>query len=94
MTSLRKLINAKCKECIYDPCAQGSWRQQVKECTSYDCPLYPVRPLPIAKKSSDLRPKPDQLTTTEPTPVPRVQQNDKRSKKVHFTVELIQGGGV
>ena len=46
--SLRKAINDKCKECIYDPYAKGlgSWRQQVKDCTSPDCPLFRVRPLP------------------------------------------------
>lgn len=43
--SLRKAINDKCKECIYDPgSGQGTWRQQVEACTSYSCPLYPVRP--------------------------------------------------
>jgi hypothetical protein len=40
--SLRKAINAKCKECIYDPIGgNGTWRQQVEQCTSFNCPLYP-----------------------------------------------------
>jgi hypothetical protein len=44
--SLRKAIDAKCRECIYDPIGGGgTWRQQVHACTSYRCPLYPVRPL-------------------------------------------------
>ena len=44
--SLRAAINAKCKECIYDPIGgRGNWRQQVEACTSYRCPLYPVRPV-------------------------------------------------
>ena len=43
--SLRKSINDKCRECIYDPkSGTGNWRQQVDACTSYSCPLYPVRP--------------------------------------------------
>lgn len=43
--SLRKAINDKCKECIYDPIAgRGNWRQQVEACTSRACPLYIVRP--------------------------------------------------
>lgn len=43
--SMRQAINAKCKECIYDPLAGlGSWRQQVEGCCSVNCPLYPVRP--------------------------------------------------
>ena len=44
--SLRSAINAKCKECIYDPIAGGgAWRQQVTECTSATCSLFEVRPL-------------------------------------------------
>lgn len=44
--SLRESINAKCKECIFDPLSGcGNWRQQVTACTSRTCPLYPVRPL-------------------------------------------------
>jgi hypothetical protein len=42
---LRGRINAKCAECIYDPVSGGTWRQQVEGCTSYNCPLYPVRPV-------------------------------------------------
>ena len=44
--SLRRCINEKCKECIFDPHGEtGTWRQQVTLCTSWNCPLYPVRPL-------------------------------------------------
>ena len=43
--SFRAAINAKCKECIYDPIGGvGNWRQQVEACTSRTCPLYSVRP--------------------------------------------------
>lgn len=43
--SLRKAINDKSKECIYDPIGgRGNWRQQVEACTSRACPLYIVRP--------------------------------------------------
>ena len=41
--SLRKAINEHCKECIFDPLAGGTWRQQVTLCTVSECPLYPVR---------------------------------------------------
>jgi|TARA_Y100000310_G_C20451716_1_gene701066 hypothetical protein len=36
----------KCKECIYDPEFKGGgyWKQQVTDCSSLTCPLYPVRP--------------------------------------------------
>jgi hypothetical protein len=52
--SLRKAINNKCKECIYDPYEPGTWRMQVEGCTSLHCPLYPVRPIAyIGKKEVD-----------------------------------------
>jgi len=49
--SLRAAINAKCKECIYDPIAgRGTWRQQVEACTSRACPLFSVRPTSSGSK--------------------------------------------
>ncbi len=50
--SLRRSINAKCKECIYDPYAKGAWREQVEACTSPACPLFPVRPLSLRRKAN------------------------------------------
>lgn len=47
--SLRDAINSKCKECIYDPHAEGNWRQQVTSCTSPNCPLFPHSPRSRAK---------------------------------------------
>jgi len=46
MMSLRKAVDAKCRECLYDPCATGlgPWRMQVEACTSPKCPLFEVRP--------------------------------------------------
>ena len=42
--SLRKAIDDKCKDCIYDPqCGGGYWREQVAQCSSVDCPLWPIR---------------------------------------------------
>jgi hypothetical protein len=47
--SLRKAINAKCKDCIYDPnCGGGTWREQVAQCSAIACPLWTVRPFPRA----------------------------------------------
>ncbi|MEE9354306.1 MAG: hypothetical protein V3U75_01820 [Methylococcaceae bacterium] len=43
--SLRKAINQKSRECIHDEKAAGTWLKQVEDCTSYQCPLYLVRPL-------------------------------------------------
>ena len=48
--SLRAAIDAKCKECIYDPYGgAGTWRQQVAHCTSPRCPLFDVRPMPTKR---------------------------------------------
>ena len=47
----RGKINAKCCECIYDPLANGTWRQQVEKCTSFSCPLYDVRPVSDSEKA-------------------------------------------
>lgn len=43
--SFRQVINAKCKQCIYDPADRGTWRQQVEGCTVTVCALWPLRPL-------------------------------------------------
>ena len=56
MASLRKRINQNCKDCIYDPYAAGTWRQQVTLCAVKECSLYPVRPItqsPIPKPVLD-----------------------------------------
>lgn len=43
--SLRAAIDAKCKDCIYDPkSGLGTWRQQVEGCAIRTCSLWPVRP--------------------------------------------------
>jgi hypothetical protein len=43
--SLRRAINAKCKDCIWDPLSGGgSWLAQVGACPAVTCPLHPVRP--------------------------------------------------
>ena len=52
--SLRKAVNAKCRECIYDPnSGQGTWRKQVEDCTSPLCPLFPYRPVTIQNSTKN-----------------------------------------
>jgi len=48
-------IQAMCVNCIYDPDALGvgSWRKQVEDCTSTDCPLYKYRPVTTGNKDED-----------------------------------------
>jgi len=48
MASFKKCIEAKCKDCTYDPKAGGSWREQVEACTVRACPLWVVRPVSSA----------------------------------------------
>lgn len=43
--SLRKAIDAKCRECAYDPLDAGGVSHQIAACISSDCPLHPVRPI-------------------------------------------------
>ncbi len=50
----KEAINAKCKACIYDKDDIGTVRQQVAMCTSYKCPLYDLRPLPINQRNKYL----------------------------------------
>ena len=46
--SLRSAIDAKCKDCIYDPGGgNGTWREQVEACASANCPLHSVRPISV-----------------------------------------------
>ena len=49
--SLRQRIDAKCRDCIFDECEAGRWRQQVAQCKAVECPLYDVRPQPRATDS-------------------------------------------
>ena len=43
--SLRKAINAKCKQCVYDAMDVGTAAQQIAACICRDCPLHKVRPI-------------------------------------------------
>jgi hypothetical protein len=47
MPSYKEAVYAKCHECIFDETSPGTWREQVRDCTSYACPLFHLRPQPI-----------------------------------------------
>ncbi|MGH9811325.1 MAG: hypothetical protein ACRD9W_29465, partial [Terriglobia bacterium] len=51
--SLRKAINSKCRDCIHDAAAPGSWRAQVAACPCIRCPLWPYRPAPSVGPLAD-----------------------------------------
>ena len=54
MPSLRKAINEKCKDFIYDPIdGNGTWLKQVADCTAFTCPLHTVRPTPRDRSIKD-----------------------------------------
>ena len=38
-------IAAHCRECIHDPAALGTWREQTAACTRTTCPLWRFRPV-------------------------------------------------
>lgn len=60
MASLRKAVDAMCKDCIYDESAKGTWREQVSRCGCTECPLFEVRPQPAAATPPN---KPETATT-------------------------------
>jgi len=60
--SLRNAINAKCRECVHDDAAPGTWREQVAQCSVPRCSLWPVRPAPSGGPYAD--PPRDPATVT------------------------------
>ena len=51
-------INAKCKDCIYDQKAPGTWREQVQNCQSEkSCALWPYRPISVATLTQNRKDK-------------------------------------
>ena len=46
--SRTKALNEHCKNCIYDKAADGTWREQVENCTSQHCALWQHRPMTMA----------------------------------------------
>jgi hypothetical protein len=52
MTTPKRAIKAKCKDCIYDPLAGGTWLQQIEGCVVMACPLWPIRPLTEATRKA------------------------------------------
>ena len=57
MASLKKAVELKCKDCIYDDTEKGSWRQQTENCNDPTCPLWEVRPVTIATRDAARKPK-------------------------------------
>ena len=48
----QQAIDAKCRECIYDEYADGTWRMQVEQCELTACALHPYRPKSRSKAPS------------------------------------------
>jgi hypothetical protein len=86
--SLRKTIDAKCKECIYDSYGgTGTWRQQVAACASISCPLFPVRPMPAIGKGADnpvKAPKPSTETRSPHSLSPPIGLKQRTAEKGSF----------
>jgi hypothetical protein len=51
----QQAIDAKCKECIFDPLDEGTWRQQVKACDMESCALHPYRPMPYKPRRQSVQ---------------------------------------
>ena len=50
--SLRAANNAKCTECIGDPCVPALLGVQIERFPARDCPLWAVRPVPKSRRIS------------------------------------------
>lgn len=57
-------IAAYCRQCIHDPQAFGTWREQVAVCPCTTCPLWQFRPL------QDTRSAPDWIKMHDPDDLP------------------------
>ena len=47
---LYRAVDLNCKNCIYDPLAGGTWREQVERCTVKTCAMFFFRPTSSGKK--------------------------------------------
>jgi hypothetical protein len=61
MASLKKCVEAKCKDCAYDPLDKGTWREQVEKCTVQKCALWPVRPMTTATVNLHRKARPGEI---------------------------------
>lgn len=52
-TSLRLVIDVKCKDCIYDDKSKGNWKAQVGQCVDQSCSLWLVRPRSSGGKNGE-----------------------------------------
>jgi hypothetical protein len=58
--SFRQAVDAKCRDCIWDPAESGTWRQQVEACRSEDCALWSLRPRATSRNPSEVRDTPSE----------------------------------
>jgi len=95
MPSLREAINNKCKECIYDSRAKGTWRYQVNACSSTSCPLYSVRPRPVVQNSPNSGEKIAETNRLRKKPIPTYRPPTSSnnsgvfSRKMNHTVSIL-----
>jgi hypothetical protein len=82
-------INAKCRDCRYDPLDQGTWRQQIENCGCPDCPLYEYRPISIAANQRRITEK---LAALPPEEAERSRAKATRLKITKATVKKRQSG--
>ena len=75
----QEAIEAHCKECIFDPSSDGTWRMQVEACNSTNCNLWPYRARSRSK---------------HPDSAPVQLQNETKNNKPIIDKETIRGGAV
>ena len=68
-------INEKCKDCIYDSLAGGTWLAQVEGCTDTKCSLHEYRPKTAATKKKER-----EKAFLRMTPEEQVKYREKQEK--------------
>lgn len=91
MANLRAAINNKCKECIYDSCAKGTWRYQVEACSSTSCPLYSVRPRTVVQDSSNLGEKTTETAQLRGRSIPTQGSSERTNNSGAFPIKTSFG---
>ena len=87
--SKQQAINEKCKDCIYDPLAGGTWLAQTENCPATDCPLWEFRPITTITRKKLADEKYQQMTLEERKRIDALRETARgRFKKSNLSGEL------
>ena len=91
-TTRSAAIAAKCKDCIHDPAAAGTRREQVAACQCTDCPLWRFRPVQAGASC------PAWIKSHDPADLPegwvRLEQSEAVQRMRKWTADKAHGCAV